>query len=196
MTLEILHSCCSYAVSSIKLTDSQKKAETALAHLYSCFLLEEWQPPAWSRSCSSAGLFFHFPWSPVRFLRRTMSLWWMRCPLAIAHFDALRDVSASHLAPYLVIYFMTSLPILIFSHSKFSLLPTSPARFAQSVALRLVFGSQGMNRLWLNASFFRWRRRWHLLIVLKLFSAFYRFFPLSKRSTCSHLALPIGHLQL
>lgn len=81
-----------------------------------------------------------FPWSPVRFLWLTMSLWWMRCPPAIAHFDALRDVSASHLAPYLVIYFMTSLPVLIFSHSKFSVLPTS-ARFARLAALHLVFGS-------------------------------------------------------
>lgn len=36
--------------------------------------------------------------------------------------------------PYLLIYFMTSLPILIFSHSKFSLFPTSPVWFAQLVA--------------------------------------------------------------
>lgn len=34
--------------------------------------------------------------------------------------------------PYLLIYFMTSLPIQIFSHSKFSLLPTSPVWFALS----------------------------------------------------------------
>lgn len=119
----------------------------------------------------------------------------MRCPLAIAHFDALRDVSASRLAPYLVIYFMTSLPILIFTHSKFSLLPTSPAWFAQLAALLLVFGSQGTNRLWLNASVFRWRRRLHLLIDLKLFGAFYEFFVLSECSMYRHLALPIGHLQ-
>lgn len=66
----------------------------------------------------------------------------MCCPLALAHFDALRDVSASCLAPYLIIYLMTSLPVLIFSHSKFSLLPTS-ARFAQLEALHLVLWVTG-----------------------------------------------------
>lgn len=35
--------------------------------------------------------------------------------------------------PYLLICFMTSLPILIFSHSKFSLLPPPPVWFAQFV---------------------------------------------------------------
>lgn len=192
MTLEILHSCCTYAVSSIKLTDCYKKALCSPVLLFSAAGVTA---PCLEQVLEQHRAFFCFPWSPVRFLRHTMSLWWMRCPLAVAHLDALRDVSASCLAPYLVIYFMTSLPILIFSYSKFSLLPTSPAQFAQSVALCLVFGSQGMNRLWLNTSFFRWRRRWHLLIVLKLFSAFYHFFALSELGTYSHLALPIGHLQ-
>lgn len=90
--------------------------------------------------------------------------------------------------PYLLICFMTSLPILIFSHSKFSLLPTPPVWLAQLVACIWFLG----HRLWLNASCFRW----HVSIVLKPFSAFYEFFALSKRSMHRHLALPIRHLQL
>lgn len=176
-------------MNGIGLTDSQEKAETPLT------------PTLWfsarSGSCSPVGAFLHSPFalsiqSPVRFLWGVTSVWWMRCLLAIAHFDALHDVPASRLAPYPVIYFTTSLPTSTVSHSKFSLLPTSLARFAQLPFLLLVSGSQQIHMLWLNASSFRRSRRLHL-ISLKLISALYQFLPLSKRSMYGHLVLPVRH---
>lgn len=93
--------------------------------------------------------------------------------------------------PYLLIYFMTS------THSDLQSLQTLFVAYFSCLvcsvsSLHLVFGSQGMNRLWLNASFFRWE----VSIILKPFSAFYEFFALSKHSMDRHWALPIGHLQL
>lgn len=198
MTREILHSCCSDAVSSIKWTVSQKQAEAANAHLWpcfphlqSCFLLEEWQPLAWSSFCSSAGLSSASPghlWDPCNVLclcdgctAHWQLLILMLCVMSLLHVWSL--------SPYLFHDLPThsdlqSLQILFVAY--FSCLVCSVS------SLHLVFGSRGMNRLWLNASFFRW----HVSIVLKPFSAFYEFSALSKRSVYRHLALPIGHLQL